>query len=202
MPKKMVPRVQPPPDELRELSTHVAYEVEMLIGSATRLLETQTDLLDRRAHAASFTLNARQLHHFFYRTPAKQIDVAPGAPAPPLFAVDYVPDWATRQPPRRQVLDTLARDVGRRVAHITVERVVGQEYPVLEAARALLEVIRAFRDAAPLNFTANLGPLAPPWDARTGFAYGARGVTQTSAPPVENVLILADPHHPGPRKKR
>jgi hypothetical protein len=200
MSRKTVARVTPPPDTLRELSTHVAYEVEMLIGSATRLLETQTGLLDRRAHAESFMLHARQLHHFFYRTPPQEIDVSPSAPAPPLYAVDYVPDWETRRPARPQVLETLARDVGRRVAHLTLDRIVGQEYPVLEAARALLELIRTFRDAAPPDFTADLGPLTPPWDAARGFVYGGRGVTTTSAP-VEGVVIL-DARHPGPGHRR
>ena len=125
------------------------------------------------------------------RTPPEQIE-SPDAQAAPLFAVDYVADWATRRPKMSHIPTTLARDFGRRVAHITVDRIVGQEYPVLEAARALLEVICEFRDAKPPDFVADLGNLSPHWAARPGFGYCGPAVVTTSAAPDATVAIVGD----------
>jgi len=188
----MVQRVRPSPDKLRQLSEHVAYEVKMLIGAATKLLGTRTtDWTDIRAQAESFLIHARQLYHFFYWPPPTRIDVSPKAKAPPIFAVDYVPAWLTMRPAASAVLDNLSKDIGRRVAHLTVERVAGQQYPVLEAARALLVVIHKFRDAKPPDFAADLGNLSPPWDVRAGLVYGAQGVVSTSSPPTGPIFIRA-----------
>lgn len=186
---KMIPRVPPTPDLLRKLSQHVAYEVKMLLGTATKLLgERTTDWFDVRAQAESFLFHARALYQFFYWDPPKQIR---GDQAPPLFAVDYLPTWKPLDD-RGEVLHSLSRDVGRRVVHITAERVVGQDYLILDAARALLEVIRAFHATAPRDFTADFGPLDPPWDAAKGIVYGSKGVTHTSADPEGSTFVPAD----------
>lgn len=187
-------RVPPPPvpaDHLRELSQHVAYEVKMLIGTATKLLGPRTtDWFDVRAQAESFLFHARALFQFFYWTP----DAGHGA-ARGLYAVDYLPKWkrANQQlDADGQRLQALSQDVGKRVVHITVERVVGQEYQILDAARALLVVIRAFRDAKPGDFTADLGSLTPPWDPAKGFSYGTEAVIQTGGEPMNGVFKRAE----------
>jgi hypothetical protein len=185
-----VERVTPSSEELRQLSEHVAYEIRMLIGTATKLLvvERTKDWVDLRAQAESFLLHMRALYQFFYWKPKPEI---PESIAPPVYPLDYVPDWVTPEDPGK-VLETLSRDVSRRVMHITVERVVGQEYPVLDAARALLVVIRKFSDAKPPDFLADMGDLSPSWAPLPGFSYsGPRAVT-TQSPPTGEYAVVGD----------
>lgn len=187
--RSWIPRVRPTSDKLRELSEHVAYEVEMLIGTATKLLvvERTKDWVDVRAQAESFLIHARQLHDFFYNTP---IRILPSH-ASPVCAADYVVNWEAKRPPKDSVLATLKDEVGKHIAHLTVERVVGKQYEVLTPARALLKVIRAFRDTNPVDFVVDLGNLSPDWCGDPGFTFSGQTAVSTSSPPGD-VFVRAD----------
>ncbi len=172
--------------ELRDLSQHVTYECDMLIGTATKLLESPPgDTIDHNALVESFLLHVRQLYHFFYwDQPRMDTDV---------LALDYSAGWRKARPAEPAVLKELSKVVGMKVAHVTVHRLQKERYPILQAGSALLGVIRKFLDLAPPDFVArpNL-QLTPSW-ANTGLVFSAGpGVTTTSSPPSGSILVRAD----------
>jgi len=116
----------PTPVELRRfLREHLSYEVEMLRGTAEKLLAIVlhdqavgkkdyafADLTLRNALLESFTVYARALLDFLYPPPNARDDDA--------LATHYVEDWAPPefQPP----LDLLRGRVGKEIAHLTYGR--------------------------------------------------------------------------------
>src|SRR6266545_1252002 len=181
------PRQRPSSQDLQGLSAHVAYECDMLIGTAAKLLESPPgDVIEQNALIESFLLHVRQLHQFFYRDQRRwDTDI---------LAIDYGPAWPSARPADSAVLKELSTVVGSKVAHLTVPRLQKESYRIREGGRALLTVIRKFLDLAQPDFVArpNL-PLTPSW-ANTGFVFSAGpGVSTTSSPPsVKDILLRAD----------
>jgi hypothetical protein len=191
MRKSKRPRKRPSDQELRDLSEHVAYECDMLIGTAARLLESPpADTIEHNALVESFLLHGRQLYQFFYwDDPKKETDVV---------AADYIAAWPNDRPEDPgllKVLSELSTVVGTKVAHVTLHRSQKERYQILDAGRALLAVISQFLDHAPPAFVARPElSLTPSWaNSSTGFVYSGGGATTTTAPPsVRDILLRAD----------
>jgi hypothetical protein len=114
-------------DDLRKLSEHVLYEIEMLFGAA-ELLEWHVTRdgfnLPWAIHMAqieSFAIHARTLMDFLFnersRSPRSKA-------ATDGFAADYFKpgDWRGLCPSRETTLDRVTDQVGQQVAHISYPR--------------------------------------------------------------------------------
>jgi hypothetical protein len=191
--KKQPPRKRPSDEELRALSEHVSYEWGMLLGTAGKILLTPTeDMVEHNGRVESFLLHMRQIYEFFYRDePSRDTDAV---------ATDYVKEWSAHRPKASSTLEDLSRDVGRRAAHLTLHRVVGQQYPVRDVAIELLGLIRRFVElASPDLLVVRPASLDPPWAARSSrFVHATATTTTTQSPASGSILIRVD----GPDAKR
>lgn len=157
------------------MAVHVAYEWDMLVSIANRLIEGRVPgTVDDNARIESFLIHARQIYQFFFRTPDKETDVV---------ASDYLPTWGLDHPADSapEALKQLSKDVGERVAHLTLHRLTEANHPIPLATQQCLALIHAFRAQVP----AALFPaqptvsLAPAWAARPASVY-VTGTTTTS----------------------
>ena len=114
-------------DDLRAISVHVLYELEMLFGTANRLREhakglTELDWGPHMAYIESFAMHARSLEQFLWRDPSTRFpDDA--------FAADFLPpgDWAThRERVQRRTLDAFFDPEGAAGLVAAAGRHVGQ----------------------------------------------------------------------------
>lgn len=112
----------PSADDLRALSEHLYYEVQMTFLLADWLVHTQGAVLNqtaRNAEVEAFTIHVRQLIDFLWMEQpqdSKKRDA---------FAADYFApgEWDKLRPSRPAVLDSaLRRKVGWGVAHLTYDR--------------------------------------------------------------------------------
>ena len=103
------------PDELREASNHLFYEIEMLRSTA-ELLGTGAFGDSQLANALieSFTIHARALIDFLYGERSRD-DV---------LAEDFFPEgvWERPTPPANLDVDAIRRRVGKEIAHLTYDR--------------------------------------------------------------------------------
>jgi hypothetical protein len=112
----------PSADDLRALTEHLLYEVQMTFSLAAWLVHTQGTVLNqtaRNAEVEAFTIHVRQLIDFLWME-QPQDEKHRNA-----FAADYFArgEWDTLRPARPAVLDSaLRRKVGWGVAHLTYDR--------------------------------------------------------------------------------
>lgn len=112
--------------ELRELSEHLLYDVEMLFALTERLggfepieeelpWEVQNGLLE------SFVIHARGLIEFLWRDASRRQGDG--------LAAHYFPSdaWAARRPKMETTLKQVPARAGREVAHITFQRIEAAE---------------------------------------------------------------------------
>jgi hypothetical protein len=105
--------------------SHVCYEVRMLLGTYA-LLPRARDLIEHDAALESFLLHARALDDFLGCSDPRKGDVVAGR---------YVDTWQPRYP----LTPEQRRSVGKRVAHLTEDRVDKESIQVL----ALLAAVAA-----------------------------------------------------------
>ena len=141
----------PTPDDLRQLSEHLAYEVQTTFDLAAALIPTSGEphasMVVRNAVLEAFTIHLRQLVGFLWdERPAKQTE-------PAAYAADYFApeEWAGIRPTRPPELDLeVSSKVGWGVAHLAYRR--GQttpeerEWPPIKLCTALEPAIRCFID--------------------------------------------------------
>jgi hypothetical protein len=112
----------PSAKDLRSLSEHLFYEVQMTFGLATYLVSTPgtvTNLVTRNAEIEAFTIHVRQLIDFLWK------DRPEGSASTDAYAADYFApgEWAKLRPERPAILNNaLRRKVGWGVAHLTYDR--------------------------------------------------------------------------------
>ncbi len=117
-------------DELKKLSRHVLYEIQVLFGTAealevhTTTLGSELPWLTSMTYLEAFVLHARALEHFIFRDREHR-----GAREGDGLAVDYFAPkaWRGLCPPKETTLDPLSTRVGKEVAHITYARTVATE---------------------------------------------------------------------------
>jgi len=112
----------PNADDLRALTEHLYYEVQMTFGLGAWLVHSQGTVLNqtaRNAEVEAFTIHVRQLIDFLWMEQpqdSKKRDA---------FAADYFApgEWDKLRPARPQILEpALRRKVGWGVAHLTYDR--------------------------------------------------------------------------------
>jgi hypothetical protein len=140
----------PSDDDLRFLSEHLCYEVEMTYSLATWMARGygKADALAANAVLEAFTIHLRQLIDFFW--PGKQRYLGP---PPDALAADYFEagEWDRIRPERPDVLSkAIRRKVGWGVVHLTYGRAWAKpedkQWPFVELAQALAPAILAFLD--------------------------------------------------------
>ena len=181
-------------DELRALSEHVLYEVEMLFQVANRL-RAHTDDTERlpweleNACIESFALHCRVLIDFVWKDPDPQ-----GRFPDDAFAADFLHPgvWAEiRERIQQSKLDGVAQRTGAEVAHLSYKRT---QLPP-EARRWQFDVIAAVVGRAFTLFLENVSPEL----VADGFAQRMRkawptylnGRVAISYPPVQNPRSVA-----------
>ena len=131
----------PRPDQIKTLTEHVAYEVDMLHGTRQRLRHGVGDTVVRNAVVESFLVHARSLNAFLAPRPAN-------ARADDVFAEDFVAGW-------RRTGNGLAKTdhdrIGKEIAHLTSVRVgvVSKYWPIDLTADDLLGDLADFAAALP-----------------------------------------------------
>jgi hypothetical protein len=141
-------RRTPSSDEIRQLSEHLNYEVEMTFGLIALLLDsTFWEPRWRAAHNAqveSFTIHVRQLIDFFWKDDPRKDDAT---------AADYFApgEWHRLRPKRSRVIDeAMHRKIGSGVAHLTYGRaqstVEDKQWPFVEIGQALVPAVFCFLD--------------------------------------------------------
>jgi hypothetical protein len=117
--------------ELRALSDHVLYEVQMLfalterLGSHIAMADSELPWDVEMAFLESFTLHARNLIEFLWPDGPRRKEDG--------IAADFFEpgEWARIRPPRETTLDQVPERVGREIVHMTYHRV-----DLAEGARA------------------------------------------------------------------
>jgi hypothetical protein len=110
--------------ELRELSGHVLYEIQVLFGTAEALEYHATvdnfelPWVAQMASLEAFVVHARALEHFVFRDRGARTRRDDG------LADDFFEPgrWAELRPPKEITLNELSPRVGKEIAHITYER--------------------------------------------------------------------------------
>lgn len=156
------------------MAKHVVYEWDMLVAIGAKLLgPPAADPAEHNARVESFLLHARQIHDFLYRDDSSWPDH--------VLACDYVSDWRTRAPiaSRPATLNGLRDRVGEIMAHLTLERIAGQQWDCQAIGRDVLGVVRTFYAAVQSTglFPATPRDLTPAW---AQVAFGSRTVTTTT----------------------
>jgi hypothetical protein len=186
-------RTPPASSDLQDMSEHVSYEIDMLVETATKLLDLpKADQVTHNALVESFLIHMRQLVHFFYVDPDLDTDIA---------ATDYLAAWPGKRPLRTETLKRLAGATSKKAVHLTVDRLTKMDYEVREAGHDLLKAVRQFLGAKPLDYTyLPKSNLSPGWDDPTKlFSYSSVAVTRTDAPQSTPVLqVAAGPLPPSP----
>lgn len=143
--------------EVRRVSEHLHYEVEMLAYTATRLADAKK-LPEAEVNALleSFTVHARALVFFFYEPPKFDNDVVADHFMPPLL------EWSRIAGPLPIALMDVRSRVGTEIAHLSYARL-----KVMPDAKLwnISEITVALLGAVDL-FTQYAENLAPPWATR------------------------------------
>jgi hypothetical protein len=141
----------PTPDDLRQLSEHLAYEVQTTFDLAAALIPTSgkphASMVVRNALLEAFTIHVRLLAGFLWgERPAEQTELA-------AYAADYYApeEWARIRPTRPPELDpVVSSKVGSGVAHLTYRHghamPDGREWSPIKICTALDPAIRCFID--------------------------------------------------------
>jgi hypothetical protein len=140
----------PNADDLRALTEHLYYEVQMTFALGAWLVHSQGTVLNqtaRNAEVEAFTIHARQLIDFLWME-QPQDEKRRNA-----FAADYFArgEWARLRPERPAVLSAaLRRKVGWGVAHLTYDRAWSTEqdkqWPPVVLGCALAPAVVRFAD--------------------------------------------------------
>ena len=140
----------PTADDLRLLSEHLCYELQMTFSLAAGLESTAGTVFDqwvRNARIEALTMHVRQTIDFLWgdRSNRRARDA---------YAADYFApgEWARLRPARPAILsEALRSKVGWGVAHLTYRRarVTPQEkqWDVIGIARGLAPAVRCFADS-------------------------------------------------------
>ena len=144
------------PDELRRVSEHLHYEVQMLLGSAQALAsETTADGTLRNALVESFAIHFRNMLDFLWPDkPKRKSDW--------VIAADFFPspsDWEKLRPEISQpLLDSRVR-AAKEIAHLTYARLAVEpeekDWDVRQIANEVTRVVETFIRHVPMQF---LGP--------------------------------------------
>jgi hypothetical protein len=141
----------PTPDDLRQLSEHLAYEVQTTFDLAAALIaisgKPHASMVVRSALLESFTIHVRQLVGFLWgERPAQQTE-------PAAYAADYYApeEWARIRPTRPPELDPVeSSKVGPGGAHLTYRHGPTmpdeREWSPIKICTALDPAIRCFID--------------------------------------------------------
>lgn len=131
-----------PEEYLRE---HFTYEVEMLVGTAERLIfpARGTDAVVRNALLESFLIHVRCLDSFLSGYGARATDVT----ARKLLG------WADSG----SEMSTIREAINKTVAHLTTGRVDRLHFNVAETARMMADRVAGFIQACPTEFHHVLG---------------------------------------------
>jgi hypothetical protein len=172
-----------PAQLLRELSSHVSYELEMPVAIGTRLIDQPLpeDPVCFNAQLESFLLHLRQLFHFFYR------DFTERSYKTDAFASDYLPLWAEIRGDAPALLEALSDDASKYGMHITTHRLKQQHHQVQQAGAGLLRTARKFLAAVDADIFAS----RPNIDLEPGWARdqtGAAMAVTTTATVVKDVI--------------
>jgi hypothetical protein len=140
----------PTDDDLRMLTEHLFYEVQMTFHLAAVLHSTQGTVLDqlvRNAQIEAFTIHVRQLIDFFWMERSRK------GKKRDAFAADYFApgEWVNIRPQRSDVLnEALRHKVGWGVAHLTYGRarstVQDKQWQPIALACALAPAVICFAD--------------------------------------------------------
>jgi hypothetical protein len=141
-------RRTPSSDEIRQLSEHLSYEVEMTFGLIELLLGSMfwdpRWRLALNAQVESFTIHVRQLIAFFWNDDPRKGDA---------IAADYFSpgEWERLRPKQPPVIDdAVYRKIGWGVAHLTYGRarstVEDKQWAFVEIGQALVPAVLCFLD--------------------------------------------------------
>jgi hypothetical protein len=126
--------------ELRAASKHLGYEVDMLRGTADRLLSGMEEGVAKNAFLESFTVHARALVQFFF-----------GAKSGDVLADHYVLDvrmWRVARGKLPRALKDVADRVGKEIVHLSYGRLVvgpdANNWNVHAVHAALMELCEKF----------------------------------------------------------
>jgi hypothetical protein len=149
MKKKREP-FTPTPDDLRLLSEHLLYEVQMTFYLAAVLGEARIPVLHQmslNAQIEAFTIHVRQMIDFLW------LDRSQSPESSDVYAADYFApgEWAGLRPERPEILNAaLRRKIGWGVAHLTHKRALSTEsdkqWDFLGIGRALAPAVICFAD--------------------------------------------------------
>lgn len=144
----MSERFTPSADELRRLTEHLHYEVQMTFDLAVLLTGSHVpNLLVRNAMVETFPMHVRQLVDFFWKERSSNRKGERDA-----FAADYFDpgEWAMLRPERPPELGAVWVKVGWGIVHLTYGRanVTPEEklWQPLAICRVLVPVVRCFID--------------------------------------------------------
>jgi hypothetical protein len=154
-------------EELRVLSEHVLYDIQVLFRTADRLeryttrIYTEGELTEEEAiqegrelpwleHVTlveAFAIHARALTEFLFREHGE-----PGVRETDALAADYFEpgDWRALCPPKESTLDRVPKRVGEEIVHITKKRMELtselRRWPFAQIAGAVGRPLRVFSD--------------------------------------------------------
>lgn len=144
----MTNRFTPSDDELRLLTEHLYYEVQMTFDLSVLLATSHIpNPLVRNAMVETFPMHVRQLIDFFWRERSSNPKAERDA-----FAADYFDpgEWAALRPERPADLDAVWEKVGWGIVHLTYGRAnvtpEQKEWRPLLICQALAPVVRCFID--------------------------------------------------------
>jgi hypothetical protein len=140
----------PTADDLRMLSEHLCYEVDMTYGSAAWMLgmAANADPVSQNAVLESFTIHLRQLIDFFWPENPRRSGDTPDAVAADFFDEG---EWESLCPERPEILsEAIRKKIGWGVAHLTYGRARAKPedkpWQFVALAHALAPAILAFVD--------------------------------------------------------
>jgi hypothetical protein len=139
-------RFTPTAGELRLLTEHLFYEVQMTFDLAMLLVSSHVpNVLVRNAMVETFPMHVRQLTEFFWNERSSNPKAERDA-----FAADYFNpgEWASLRPECPADLDAVWEKVGWGIVHLTYGRAnvtpEQKEWRPLEICQALAPVVRCF----------------------------------------------------------
>lgn len=118
-------RLMRSPSQLRKLSGHVLYELQVLFGTAEVLqhqvlsTESDPDWLTQMVYLEAFLVHARGLDHFLFRDRASDHARNDDGLAEDFFDPGR---WKEICPDKEKTLDRLSSRVGKEIAHVTYTR--------------------------------------------------------------------------------
>lgn len=147
----MKERIKRSEEELKLISEHLWYEVQMLVGLSRYMSSGGSDNnLIKNAVLEAYTIHARLILDFLFNKEPQPDDV---------IAIDFLEDvqeWMNFQNERRQQIKTIRTRVAKEVAHLTYRRlnVTPDEKPwkYMEITDEIMSMFRLFIDRVPRNY--------------------------------------------------